>query len=75
MRFKVVISGVSGRIGAQVLEQALGNASISCIVALSRRALPELAGHAQLEVVVLDDFTKYPDDVVAKLSGADGAIW
>jgi dihydrodipicolinate reductase len=75
MGFKLLISGVTGRIGAEVLEQALGNTSISCIIALSRRALPELAGHAQLEVVVLEDFTKYSDEIVAKLSGANGAIW
>lgn len=75
MGFKFLISGVSGRIGAQVLEQTLRNASISCIVAPSRRVLPKLAVHAQLEVVLIEDFTKYPDEVVAKLSGADGAIW
>jgi dihydrodipicolinate reductase len=76
MGYKLLISGVSGRIGAQVLEQALQDPSISSIIALSRRPLSELAlRHNQLEVVVLTDFTCYSDEVVAKFAGADGCIW
>jgi uncharacterized protein YbjT (DUF2867 family) len=76
MGFKLLISGVSGRIGSQVLEQALQDSSISSIIALSRRPLPELAArHDHLEVVVLADFANYPADVVAQITGADGCIW
>jgi uncharacterized protein YbjT (DUF2867 family) len=76
MGFKLLISGVSGRIGSQVLEQALQNSSISSIIALSRRPLPELAArHDQLEVLVLTDFASYSADVVAQINGADGCIW
>jgi len=75
MGFKIILSGVSGRIGSQVLHQALRNPSVSSVVALSRRPLPGLAGHSKLETVVLEDFTKYADEVIAKLSGADGCVW
>jgi dihydrodipicolinate reductase len=75
MAFKLIVSGVSGRIGAQVLEQALLSPSVSSVVALSRRALPDLAHHQRLEIVVMDDFTQYSEEVIAKLSGADGCIW
>jgi uncharacterized protein YbjT (DUF2867 family) len=75
MGFKLVISGVTGRIGSQVLVQALRHPSVSSVIALSRRPLPELARHSGLEIVVLEDFTSYSDDVIAKLSGADGCIW
>ncbi|KAH3918881.1 hypothetical protein HBH56_025960 [Parastagonospora nodorum] len=64
MDFEPLISGVSGCIGAQVLEQALRTSSISRIIALSRRPLPGLDYCAKLEVVVLEDFTQYSDDVI-----------
>jgi uncharacterized protein YbjT (DUF2867 family) len=75
MGLKLLISGATGRIGGQVLEHALQNSSISSVIVLSRRPLPELARHNKLEIVVLDDFTQYSDKVIAKLSGADGCLW
>jgi|TARA_R110002003_G_scaffold357_8_gene19149 uncharacterized membrane protein len=75
MTFKLIISGVSGKIGAQVLDQALRNPVVSRVVALSRRPLPDLVHHHRLDIVVLEDFTQYADEVIAKLSGADGCIW
>jgi hypothetical protein len=75
MGFKLLISGATGRIGAQVLEHALQDSSISSVIVLSRRPLPELVRHDRLEIVVLDDFALYSDEVIAKLSGADGCIW
>jgi hypothetical protein len=75
MTFKIIISGVSGRIGTQVLEQALRHPSVSSIIALSRRPLPELARHEHVKVVILEDFNVYPESVIARLSGADGCIW
>jgi uncharacterized protein YbjT (DUF2867 family) len=76
MGFRLVISGITGRIGAPVLEHALQDPSVSSVIALSRRPLPDLAKcHSRLEVVVLDDFTTYPEDVIAKLAEADGCVW
>jgi uncharacterized protein YbjT (DUF2867 family) len=75
MAFKIVISGVTGRIGAHVLYHALQSQLVSTVIALSRRPPPGIEMHAKLEVVLLEDFTTYPDDVLAKLSGADGCIW
>ena len=72
---KLILSGVTGRIGAQVLHHALRDPSVTSVVALSRRPLPDLAYHNQLEVILLEDFTKYNDGVIEKLSGADGCIW
>ncbi|KAI4624664.1 hypothetical protein J4E83_004340 [Alternaria metachromatica] len=75
MSLKIVVSGVTGRIGAHVLHHALQNPLVSRVIAISRRPPPGIEMHAKLEVVLLEDFTKYPDDVLAKLSGADGCIW
>ena len=75
MTFKIILSGATGRIGKQVLHQALLNATITSVIALSRRPMPELAHHDKLKVLVLEDFKVYPDEVIAKLVDADGAIW
>jgi uncharacterized protein YbjT (DUF2867 family) len=75
MGFQLLITGVTGRIGSQVLAQALRLSSVSSVIALSRRPLPDLVRHSRLEVVVLGDFTSYSADVIAKLSKADGCIW
>jgi uncharacterized protein YbjT (DUF2867 family) len=76
MGFRLIVSGATGRIGGPVLEHALEDPSVSSVIALSRRPLPDLAiRHSRLEVVVLDDFTAYPQEVIAKLSGADGCVW
>jgi uncharacterized protein YbjT (DUF2867 family) len=75
MTFKLILSGVTGRIGKQVLHQALQNTTITSVIALSRRSLPDLVRHSKLEVVVLEDFNTYPDVVIAELRGADACIW
>jgi uncharacterized protein YbjT (DUF2867 family) len=75
MSVKIVISGVTGRIGAHVLHHAVKNPHVSNVIALSRQPPPGIEMHAKLEVILLEDFTKYPEDVLAKLSGADGCIW
>jgi uncharacterized protein YbjT (DUF2867 family) len=75
MGFKLLITGVTGRIGSQVLAQALRLPSVSSVIALSRRPLSDTVRHNRLEVVVLEDFTSYSADVIAKLSSADGCIW
>jgi uncharacterized protein YbjT (DUF2867 family) len=75
MGFKLLLSGATGRIGAQVLGHVLQNSSISSVIVLSRRPLPELARHNRLEIVVIEDFTQYSDEVITKLSGADGCLW
>ncbi|KAF2626236.1 hypothetical protein BU25DRAFT_412065 [Macroventuria anomochaeta] len=75
MTFKIVLSGVTGRIGKQVLDQALQNPTITSVIALSRRPLPDLARHAKVKVLVLDNFRDYSDNVIAELAGADGCIW
>jgi uncharacterized protein YbjT (DUF2867 family) len=75
MPFKIIISGATGRIGSQVLDQALRNPSITDVIALSRRPLPDLEHISHLEVVLLDDFKTHPNEIISNLSDADGCVW
>jgi hypothetical protein len=75
MPFKIILTGGTGRIGSQVLEQCLNDARITEIVCLTRRPLPGPKRSNKLLSIVMDDFAEYPDDVIAKLAGADGCVW
>lgn len=75
MTFKLVLSGVTGRIGKQVLHQALQDSTITSVIALSRRFLPDLVRDPRVKLRVLEDFNAYPDDVIAELQDADACIW
>lgn len=70
---KVILSGPTGFIGREVLEQCLQNSSITSIVALSRRELPVI--NPKLEVIILKDFLSYPDSVLQEIKSAEACIW
>ncbi|KAG0650055.1 hypothetical protein D0Z07_3522 [Hyphodiscus hymeniophilus] len=73
---KLVLTGCTGFIGSEVLSQCLRNPAITSIIALSRRCLPdEVAKNPKFQVILMRDFTAYPDSVLRDLSGADAAIW
>jgi uncharacterized protein YbjT (DUF2867 family) len=73
---KVILTGSSGFIGQEVLSQALAHPSITSIIALSRKPLPQsYTSNPKLKVVILDDFENYTPSVLSQLSGADSCIW
>lgn len=73
---KVIISGATGFIGKEVLNYALSQESISSVLCISRRALPEpISSNPKVKVIILEDFTSYPPDVLTQLEGAEACIW
>ncbi len=71
---KIVLTGATGFVGAEVLQQCLANPAISSIVSLSRRPLDSVSD-PKLKVVVLKDFTVYDGEVMKELEGAEACIW
>lgn len=71
---KIILTGATGFIGAEVLQQCLANPAIDSIVSLSRRPLDAIAD-PKLKVVVLKDFTVYDEEVMKALEGAEACIW
>ncbi|KAJ5723995.1 hypothetical protein N7488_002030 [Penicillium malachiteum] len=69
---KVILTGSTGFIGNEVLQLCLQHPSITSIVALSRRDLPQ---HDKLKVAIVNDFLSYPDTVREDIKGADACIW
>lgn len=73
---KIILTGTTGFIGTETLQQCLTNPSITSIIALSRRPLPDsLTGGPKLKVVILKDFLSYPDSVLQDIKGAQACIW
>jgi uncharacterized protein YbjT (DUF2867 family) len=74
---KVILTGCTGFIGNEVLNQCLARPDISSIIALSRRPLPSTPQftNPKLKVVILKDFTTYTDSVLEELKGAHGCVW
>lgn len=72
----VIISGATGFIGAEVLHQALSHPSIISLICLTRRSLPDsLTSNPKLNVIVLEDFTHYPQDVLQQMEAAECCLW
>ncbi|ROW10545.1 hypothetical protein VMCG_01954 [Cytospora schulzeri] len=72
---KVVIAGATGVIGQEALKQCIKHSSITSIIVLSRRQLPEPVTSPKVKVVVLDDFLRHSPSTLAEIQGADACIW
>jgi NAD dependent epimerase/dehydratase family enzyme len=72
---KAILTGATGLIGSEALTQCLKNDQIDSLIILSRRAIPHLDGNPKVKVMLMNDFTKYPDEVLGQLEGADIGIW
>lgn len=69
---RVILTGSTGFIGREVLNQCLQHPAITSVVALSRRELP---AHDKLKVTLVDDFISYSDSVHEEIKNADACIW
>jgi hypothetical protein len=73
---KIILTGSTGGIGSEVLQQCLQHLSITSIVALSRRPLPaSVANNPKLKVVIMEDFLSYNDSLLRQLDGSQACIW
>jgi hypothetical protein len=73
---KVILTGVTGFIGSEILSQCRRDPTVTSIMALSRRPLPgSLTKDPKIEVIIMKDFTVYSEEVIKKMEGADACIW
>ncbi|KAK2763767.1 hypothetical protein FQN54_009384 [Arachnomyces sp. PD_36] len=73
---KVILTGVTGFVGHEVLKQCLENPSITSVVALSRRELPSsVMSNPKLKVTIMNDFLSYSESTLEDLKGAKACIW
>ncbi|KAE8450178.1 hypothetical protein EG329_006959 [Mollisiaceae sp. DMI_Dod_QoI] len=73
---KIILAGSTGLIGSEVLSHLLRNSSITSIIILSGRPLPDVVSRdGRIKVIVLKSFLKYEDEVAEELVGAKAVIW
>ncbi|KAI9761671.1 MAG: hypothetical protein M4579_000905 [Chaenotheca gracillima] len=73
---KVILTGATGFIGGEVLKQLVQDPSITDVLVLSRRELPDGKGdNEKVKTIIHKDFSEYPDSIVEQLKGADACIW
>lgn len=70
------MTGVTGSIGAEALNQALLRPEITYVVAIARRELPSaVANNPKLQVIILKDFNNWPEAILDQIKDADAMIW
>lgn len=73
---KIIITGATGFCGQEVTRYCLSRSDITSIVVVSRRALPdELTRDARISVIIIEDFTSYPPELLKALDGAVACLW
>jgi len=72
---RVILTGATGFIGGGTLSQLIASSAITSILVLSRRDLPKSLVASPKVVTIHEDFSTYPDSLLAKLTGAEACIW
>jgi uncharacterized protein YbjT (DUF2867 family) len=78
---KLLITGVTGNIGREVLNQCLKQPQIVSVVAVVRRELPsdfisnEDPNRGKFKTVIVKDFGIWPQETLEGIKDADAMIW
>ena len=70
---KVILTGGTGFVGSEALRQLAGDPAVAKVTCLVRK--PVEIESPKVESVVLDDFTQYNDELIAKLSDHSACFW
>ncbi|KAL2017737.1 hypothetical protein VTK56DRAFT_1707 [Thermocarpiscus australiensis] len=73
---KVIVTGCTGLVGSALVRQCLANDKISHVFALTRKPLPDaVAKNPKATVILHEDFSTYPPELLSQLAGAEGCLW
>jgi len=73
---KVILTGATGFIGGEVLNQALAHPKINSLICLTRKPLPDaVTSNPKVKVINLAEFSSYAPEVLSELEGAESCIW
>ncbi|KAF7560643.1 hypothetical protein G7046_g3514 [Stylonectria norvegica] len=72
---KVIVTGATGAAGKEIVKNCIADARITKIVILTRRAVSgDVESHPKCEVVMHQDFSRYSDDLLRRLEGAEACL-
>jgi len=75
---RLLLTGATGAAGVQIFRTAIQDESVTKITVLTRRPLPDWMNLPQTdktEIIILDDFLVYPEDLPQRLAQHDACIW
>lgn len=72
---KIVLTGSTGFIGSEVLQQCIQSQDIDSIVVLTRRPLSTAANSPKVNNIIIEDFESYHTQTTDAVSNADACIW
>ncbi|KAH7324935.1 hypothetical protein B0I35DRAFT_172415 [Stachybotrys elegans] len=73
---KVIVTGATGLAGGGVVKQCLQDDRIDSLIILTRKHLSaDVESNPKVQVIMHQDFSTYPDELMQKLQGADACIW
>ena len=71
----IIITGATGSAGSAILAYALNSPSVSRVSILSRRPVKLAENQSKAKVIIHEDFSAYPPEILEKLKGATGCVW
>ncbi|KAL7794387.1 hypothetical protein V8C37DRAFT_401410 [Trichoderma ceciliae] len=73
---KVLIAGVTGNAGQEIVNHCFADERITKVIILTRKAVPiDVESHPKAEVVMHHDFSQYPEEMMRRLEGAQVCLW
>lgn len=73
---KVIVTGATGKAGREIVKHCIADERITKIVILTRRAVAGMVeSNPKTEVVMHQDFSRYSDELLRRLEGAEACLW
>lgn len=73
---KVVVTGATGMVGNEIVKRCLEDPRITKVVILTRRAVSmDIECHPKADVIMVQDFARYSDQVLRQLEGSSACLW
>ncbi|KAF4994080.1 hypothetical protein FGRMN_5995 [Fusarium graminum] len=73
---KVVVTGATGVVGNEIVKHCLADARITKLVILTRKAVSmDIECHPKADVIMVQDFARYSDQVLRQLEGSSACLW
>ncbi|KOS22475.1 hypothetical protein ESCO_002088 [Escovopsis weberi] len=73
---KVIVTGATGTVGKAIVQQCLQDEHITTVIILTRRAVSmDFESHPKVQVVLHQDFSQYPAEMMRGFEGAEACLW
>ena len=72
-RMRIVLTGTTGFVGGEVLEQLLAHREVDSVTSLARKAVARK--HPKLRAITIADFEAYDDALAVDLASHDACLW